>query len=151
MNEFFPELVHLVPCETNIDINKLGDGGQITSDTCNGAQNMQRCSEDTTNPNGDDCWLLRLWLHASPAQCVVLGYGEEAYCVSQHEKKATYKYLSRSSNMPCLKMDDNIRSKILQIIWSGLSKKRGNDTLLFPVSHQWMFQKEWIYQCWVLR
>jgi len=40
MNEFFPELVDLVPCETNIDINKLGDGGQITSDTCNGAQKI---------------------------------------------------------------------------------------------------------------
>ncbi len=42
MNELFPELVHLVPCKTNIDINKLGDGGQITSDTCNGAQKIQQ-------------------------------------------------------------------------------------------------------------
>ena len=42
MNESFPDLVHLVPCQTNIDINKLGDGGQITSDTCNGAQKIRR-------------------------------------------------------------------------------------------------------------
>ena len=26
MNEFSPQLDHLVPCETNIDLNKLGDG-----------------------------------------------------------------------------------------------------------------------------
>jgi hypothetical protein len=42
MTELFPELVHLVPCKTNIDINKLGDGGQITSDTCNGAQKIRQ-------------------------------------------------------------------------------------------------------------
>jgi hypothetical protein len=42
MSELFPELVHLVPCKTNIDINKLGDSGQITSYTCNGAQKIQR-------------------------------------------------------------------------------------------------------------
>jgi hypothetical protein len=46
MNESFPDLVHLVPCQTKIDINKLGDGGQITSDTCNGAQKIRRILTD---------------------------------------------------------------------------------------------------------
>jgi hypothetical protein len=41
MKELFPELAHLVPCKTDIDINKVGDGGQIISDTCNGAQKIQ--------------------------------------------------------------------------------------------------------------
>ncbi len=42
MNELFPEHVDLVPCKTNININKFKDGGQITSDTCNGAQKIQQ-------------------------------------------------------------------------------------------------------------
>ncbi len=42
MTSLFPELAHLVPSETSIDINKLGDGGQITSDTCDTAQKVCR-------------------------------------------------------------------------------------------------------------
>ncbi len=42
MAELFPECIDVVPCEKDIDINKLGDSGQITSDTCNAAQKIQR-------------------------------------------------------------------------------------------------------------
>jgi hypothetical protein len=40
MAVLFPECIDLVPCEKDIDINKLGDGGQKTSDTYNAARKI---------------------------------------------------------------------------------------------------------------
>jgi hypothetical protein len=56
MTSLFPELAHLVPSETSIDINKLSDGGQITSDTCNTAQKVRRIlTERITGSYDFDC------------------------------------------------------------------------------------------------
>jgi hypothetical protein len=64
MTNMFPELAHLVPCETSISINKLGDGGQITSDTCNAAQRICRIlTEMITGSYDFDCMhhLCNVW------------------------------------------------------------------------------------------
>ncbi len=61
MNELFPDVVHLVPCETNIDIDKLGDGGQITLDTCNGAQKIRQILTKIIDGSYDYDCMHHLW------------------------------------------------------------------------------------------
>ena len=38
VQEKFPEELHLLPSENNVDISKMGYGGAITTDTCNSAK-----------------------------------------------------------------------------------------------------------------
>ena len=38
----FPEKIHMIPSDNNIDISKMGYGGAITTDTCNSARKTRR-------------------------------------------------------------------------------------------------------------
>ena len=38
----FPDKIHMIPSDNNIDISKMGYGGAITTDTCNSARKTRR-------------------------------------------------------------------------------------------------------------
>ena len=42
MNREFPNYIHSLPTPDEIDISKLGNGGAITTDTCNAAMKTRR-------------------------------------------------------------------------------------------------------------
>ena len=42
VEEMFPDKVHMVPSDNNIDMPKMGYGGAMTTDTCNSARKTRR-------------------------------------------------------------------------------------------------------------
>ena len=57
----------MIPSPDSIDINKLGDGGTITTDTCNGARKVRRLLVKAIEGciNGKDCrqHLRNVWIN----------------------------------------------------------------------------------------
>ena len=69
MREFTdrPDLLLLIPDPDSINIDKLGDGGTITTDTCNAAQKVCRLLVEYINGtvNEQDCMhhLKNVWIN----------------------------------------------------------------------------------------
>ena len=42
VEEMFPDKIHMIPSDNNIDISKMWYGGAITTDTCNSARKTRR-------------------------------------------------------------------------------------------------------------
>ena len=42
VEEMFPDKIHMIPSDNNIDMPKMGYGGAITTDTCNSARKTRR-------------------------------------------------------------------------------------------------------------
>ena len=65
VKEKYPEKIDLLPLADGIDINKLGDGGVIMTDTCNAARKLRRILVDSIDGAYDlDCMnhLRNVWI-----------------------------------------------------------------------------------------